>query len=495
MKSNALRCPVCGTNLGSEIPDFCPICGWECGTDITLHLSLNEHSLREVADYEKRLNQARDLWQKKKDDKEKLRRAEEEKEVKLKEIAAKCSALKTRINALTRDQKWAEALQLLDEYDELKDGDKWAAEERKRIVEKRSNDIRELDAKYSALKTRITDLRLSKDWSAALSLLDEYENLKDSDYWSSEQRKLIERLMTQKPIPEPKIEPEPQMKSEVNSPTTQQIIRTTGIILGGLSLILVLLFGLQKIARKINEGLPENMVFVEDGSFIMGDTHGEGTADERPAHRVILTSYYIGRNEVTQAQWRDVMGKNPAYFKGDDLPVEQVSWYDAVAYCNELSAKEGLTPCYNTKGGNTSCDWTANGYRLPTEAEWEYAARGGINSNGYKYSGSNDLDRVGSWHENSPKTSPVGTKEPNELGINDMTGNVWEWCWDWYRQNSYTYSQNKDLRAVQLGSIRIIRGGSILNYDPSYCTVFKRNADPPNKRSKYCGFRVVRNYK
>jgi formylglycine-generating enzyme required for sulfatase activity len=157
------------------------------------------------------------------------------------------------------------------------------------------------------------------------------------------------------------------------------------------------------------------MILVRGGTFRMGDTDGQGGDNEKPVHNVTLRDFYIGKYPVTQKQWVQVMGSNHSNFKGDDLPVEQVSWNNVQEIIKELNAKTGKK------------------YRLPTEAEWEYAARGGNKSKGYKYSGSNDIDKVAWYADNSGnKTHPVGTKAPNELGIYDMSGNVWEWVNDKY---------------------------------------------------------------
>ena len=166
------------------------------------------------------------------------------------------------------------------------------------------------------------------------------------------------------------------------------------------------------------DALPQiEMVFVKGGTFMMGATPEQGSDagdGEKPVHSVTVSDFYIGKYEVTQAQWKAVMGKNPSHYKGENRPVERVSWYDIQKFIEKLNAKTGKR------------------YRLPTEAEWEYAARGGNQSKGYKYSGSNDIGSV-AWYTNNSgdRTHPVGQKQPNELGLYDMTGNVWEWCSDW----------------------------------------------------------------
>jgi len=233
------------------------------------------------------------------------------------------------------------------------------------------------------------------------------------------------------------------------------------------------------------------LVYVEGGSFQMGSN--DGGSDEKPVHQVTVSSFYIGKYEVTQKEWQEVMGSNPSNWKGDNLPVEQVSWYDAVDYCNKRSRKEGLTPCYSGSGSNITCNWSANGYRLPTEAEWEYAARGGNKSKGYKYSGSNDVGAVAWYDGNSGnKTHEVGTKAANELGIHDMSGNVWEWCWDWYNSGYYAKSPGSDPKGPGSGSSRVLRGGSWRYLVVVLCRVAIRSSFVPGIRSCDGGLRVLR---
>ena len=189
-----------------------------------------------------------------------------------------------------------------------------------------------------------------------------------------------------------------------------------------------------------------------------------------------INSFYMWKTEVTQEQYQSVMGNNPSYFKGDNHPVEQVSWYDAVAYCNKRSEQEGLMPCYSGSGDNITCDFTANGYRLPTSEEWEYAAKGGKDVQNYKFAGSNNIDEV-TWYDGNSgdATHDVATKKPNTLDIYDMSGNVWEWCW------------------TASGSYRVIRGGGYGSYDfyDSDCTVSGSSSVPSYSYSNV-GFRVVR---
>ena len=237
----------------------------------------------------------------------------------------------------------------------------------------------------------------------------------------------------------------------------------------------------------------EGFVFVEGGTFHMGSIRGDGHGNvaERPMHTVTVKSFIMGKYPVTQKEWIAVMGVNPSYFKGDNRPVEQVSWYDAVEYCNHLSLNEGLTPAYTINGTDVTWNRNANGYRLPTEAEWEYAARGGNGSpENYTYSGSNDAKEVAWYSGNSNgSTRDVGMKKPNSLGLYDMSGNVWEWCWDWY--GSYSNSIQHNPTGPSSGSNRIGRGGgwnnSVQFVRPTY-----RYSSPPAIRGSLLGFRLVR---
>ncbi len=186
------------------------------------------------------------------------------------------------------------------------------------------------------------------------------------------------------------------------------------------------------------------------------------------------------------------MGNNPSRFKGDNLPVERVSWYDAVEFCNRLSRKEGLTPEYTISGKDVTWNRSADGYRLPTEVEWEYAARGGNKSRGYRFSGSDDPKEVAWYSANSgEKTHPVGQKKPNELGIYDMSGNVWEWVWDWYDSDHYSSSPASDPTGPYTGSLRVLRGGSWRS-DARDLRSANRSSGGPSVSLINLGFRIVR---
>jgi formylglycine-generating enzyme required for sulfatase activity len=225
-----------------------------------------------------------------------------------------------------------------------------------------------------------------------------------------------------------------------------------------------------KVVASGRKSFEPEMVLVEGGRFMMGSNSGDD--DEKPVHEVELSSYYIGENEVTQAQWKAVMGNNPSYFKDcDQCPVENVSWNDVQDFIRKLN------------------ELTGKNYRLPTEAEWEFAARDGGKSCGYKYSGSNLFSSVG-WYKgnSSDKSKPVGSKQANELGIFDMSGNVWEWCSDWYGSYSGTFQRNP--QGASSGQNRVLRGGS-WSSEASNCRVTVRNSYNPEIRINSNGFRLV----
>lgn len=244
---------------------------------------------------------------------------------------------------------------------------------------------------------------------------------------------------------------------------------------------------LEKQLEKMSGKNLDSLVFVEGGTFVMGSKTGDD--DERPVHNVTLDSFYIGKHEVTQQEWKSVMGNNPSAFPNDNYPVEQVSWNDAIEYCIRRSTKENLIPCYKIEDGEVTCDFTANGYRLPTEAEWEYAAKGGNIASGFTYSGGNTLSSVGWYKENSTTTNEVMSKSANEIGVYDMSGNVWEWCWDWY--SNYTSDDQTNPHGSPYVSSRVFRGGSWYS-DETACTPTYRGSRSPETTGTYLGFRIVR---
>ena len=225
--------------------------------------------------------------------------------------------------------------------------------------------------------------------------------------------------------------------------------------------------------QRILDNLINNMIYVEGGTFTMGATpeQGNDVSDrEKPAHQVTLSSFYIAETEVTQELWLAVMGSNPSESKGANRPVTNINWDDCQTFIHKLNTLTGKT------------------FRLPTEAEWEFAARGGNKSQGYKYSGSNTAGNVARSLENSDdsKIYPVKTKSPNELGIYDMSGNVVEWCQDWLTENYYSSYPLKD----SSGSYRVIRGGC--GYDSAEsCRVSSRNGIHPNARWHWLGLRLA----
>ncbi len=260
--------------------------------------------------------------------------------------------------------------------------------------------------------------------------------------------------------------------------------------------------------KRKNVSENSNMIFVEGGSFHMGSDRGE--SDESPTHLVTLSSFFIGKYPVTQKEWEMIMKNKPSVFKKgyiidygffgigkkviendtDNYPVDFVSWFDAIRFCNLLSEKEGLESVYVINDSEVNCNWQADGYRLPTEAEWEFAARGGNLSMEFAYSGSNKLDEVGWYDENSGnQTHEVGTKRANELGIYDMSGNVCEWCWDIY--GKYSALSETNPRGTSNGSYRVIRGGC-WQYGDFYCRVAYRNDGYPDDSYDKVGFRLAR---
>jgi len=265
--------------------------------------------------------------------------------------------------------------------------------------------------------------------------------------------------------------------------------------------------------------IPE-MVLIKGGTFTMGSLSEETNSfhDERPRHEVTLTNFNISKYEITQKEWKDVMGDNPSNFIGDNLPVEKVNWYDALVFCNKLSVKNGLTPAYSILGSTDTSDWgtipvypeinaawdaveivnEANGYRLPTEAQWEYACRAGTTTpfNTGENITTDQANYNGHYpYKNNPEgifletTVEVGTFKPNAWGLYDMHGNVWEWCWDWHAR--YAEDTQKNPQGAIIGAYRVARGGS-WNNNARFLRSAARGSSAPAFRESIIGLRIVR---
>jgi len=271
------------------------------------------------------------------------------------------------------------------------------------------------------------------------------------------------------------------------------------------------------LGGKVIDRVGYKMVAIEPCSFTMGCTAGQSKcdSDEKPAHRVRLTrGFAMGATEVTQALWQAVMGDNPSHFKGERRPVEKVSWDDVLSFCNKLSKLEGLQPAYTLSGGSVRYNRGADGYRMPTEAEWEYAARAGTD---LLYAGSSSVDAVAWYSSNSDNTHPVATKKPNAWGLYDMSGNVFEWTYDWYGSSYYSNTSASDPMGPRLGTVglraasardhpelaffasdesrcctdRVKRGGGWRD-TVGFTQVAARSRNSPGARLANLGFRLAR---
>jgi formylglycine-generating enzyme required for sulfatase activity len=249
--------------------------------------------------------------------------------------------------------------------------------------------------------------------------------------------------------------------------------------------------------------IPDNFVRINGGTFTMGSPANEpGRGSDETQHQVTVSGFYMGKYEVTQAEYQTVMGTNPSNFKGPNLPVEKVSWFDAVEYCNKRSQKEGLSPAYTISGTGdsrtVSMNRNANGYRLPTEAEWEYACRA-VTTTPFS-TGNNVTTSQANYDGNFPyngnakgtnlsKTWNVGSGAANAWGLYDMHGNVWEWCWDWL--GSYASGAQTDPDGASSGANRVVRGGSWY-YDAQRLRSAYRSNTGPGYRLNDLGFRLAR---
>lgn len=265
---------------------------------------------------------------------------------------------------------------------------------------------------------------------------------------------------------------------------------------------LVLLAQMVFAESKVNSEKMYSVVKIPAGTFTMGCTSEQGSDcydSEKPAHQVTISKdFYLMESEVTQALYQRVMGENPSHFfcgyVGNDhnKPVEQVSWYDAVKFCNKLSQMEGLDQCYTINEDNVSwSNKSCNGWRLPTEAEWEYAARGGQS---FKYAGSDNQDEVAWYNEEWERgTHEVCGKNRNGYGLCDMSGNVNEWVWDWY--GDYSSQSGTDLVGPISGEDRVYRGGGWYEGEEGVTVDARSSNNPDHKyRNRFLGFRVARTY-
>ncbi|MCH2046321.1 MAG: formylglycine-generating enzyme family protein [Saprospiraceae bacterium] len=253
---------------------------------------------------------------------------------------------------------------------------------------------------------------------------------------------------------------------------------------------------------------------VEGGYFRLGSHDAHAAVDEFPIKKIAVPSLVVGRYEVTFTEF-DLFCESTGHPKPDDAgwgrdnrPVMNVDWYLAIQYCNWLSEKEGFTPCYaitkakaceitgfynGEEDWKVTCNWEADGYRLPTEAEWEYIARGGKKAKRSLFAGSNTIEEVGWYAENSEDmTHPVGSKQANELGAHDMSGNVWEWCWDWYAAKAYKDIETFGPTGPETGKLKSMRGGACDNDTGMYLRVSNRGYLDPEVGYPCLGFRVVR---
>lgn len=231
--------------------------------------------------------------------------------------------------------------------------------------------------------------------------------------------------------------------------------------------------------------LPDfNMILVPSGTFQMGSE--SGNQDEMPVHTVNIDSLYVAEHEVTQLLWRSVMGNLNEDYLGDEYPVANFGWYSAVEFCNKLSLIEGLDTCYYHGADDIECDFDANGYRMPTEAEWEYLCRAGTSGDYYD----SYLPDIAWFAGNSGfQRHPVGRKMPNSFGLYDMHGNLWEFCWDWYGEDYYSKSPVDNPKGPDNGNKDVLRGGS---YADGEFFLRSANRSFPHSDSSLCGLRIVK---
>jgi formylglycine-generating enzyme len=259
-------------------------------------------------------------------------------------------------------------------------------------------------------------------------------------------------------------------------------------------IILLLIIGCFTLQGAFSQ-VKNEMIRINGGTFLMGSPEtekGRNFTDEGPQHKVTVSSFYIAKYPVTQPEYEEIMGENPSHHIGQENPVEKVTWLNAVDYCNKRSVKEGLTPVYTINGNNVTWNRGANGYRLPTEAEWEYACRAGTQTPFY----TGDKMEDAGWYRGNTRDMttlqrspfPVGQKKPNAFGLYDMHGNVLEWCWDFFAP--YTAETQVDPTGPATGDRRVYRGGC-WDFEELNCRSAYRFRQHVNFRFFYNGFRVA----
>ncbi|MDR2485821.1 MAG: formylglycine-generating enzyme family protein [Treponema sp.] len=345
--------------------------------------------------------------------------------------------------------------------------------------------------------TRLQEAAEQGDYHAKYTLGTVFEHLKrykTSSHWFKEAAQqciaLYEEALEKPqplPVPETRVQPAGNQDNEAGK-ASKPVSAETG---GPASSAQV-----EQVKKAV--AIPNDFVKIEGGSFMMGSSEREkDRTDNEISHLVSVNGFYMSKYEVTQQEYEQVMKMNPSHFKGPNLPVENVSWHDAVAYCNARSGQEGFNPVYTLKGEAVRCNWHTVGYRLPTEAEWEYACRAQtftafntgdhITTDQANYDG-NYFYTNGVRGLYREKTTPVGTFAPNSWGLYDMHGNVWEWCWDWY--GVYDTRKQSNPAGPNTGADRVIRGGS-WGGSALYLRSANRCSNNPFSKDSYLGFRVL----
>jgi len=275
------------------------------------------------------------------------------------------------------------------------------------------------------------------------------------------------------------------------------------IFVVGLLIFLLFITSCRKNDVSEQKYLPLEMINIPAGTFLIGSDKGY-VVNESPRISINLNSFYISRYEITQFQYETIMKTNPSYYIWGDCPVEQVTWFDAINFCNQLSIKEGLNQAYLISDSIVIWNKEANGYRLPTEAEWEYACKAKTETDYYsgdmtRAEGTSSIDtalnKAGWYIANSEQiTHIVGQKQPNAFGLYDMHGNVWEWCWDWFEDKSYLYLENNILNpsGKEIGIEKCLRGGSWFN-NAFNCRSTLRYYANPTYKNVAVGFRIAKN--